>query len=105
MGGEAEAGSFQPRGGSRRRASTTNTGRAHGCPWLGWDQPEAREWDYGSKEREARVGRTMSKSEKRTTQDEARAGRWLWQRMRSWADRQPHDAVKRAMGKQVGRYF
>ena len=75
-------------GAERRRTGATSTGRACGCPWLvGTDLRRATAplapieagggarwrgwarggWYCGSKEREARLGRAMGRSEQRRT--------------------------------------
>jgi hypothetical protein len=78
-------------GAARQRTSTTSTGRTRGCPWLGGDQPEARNGTtrlaeeggaldgvdghvaggtMGARSESVRVGRAMGRSKERVAQDE-----------------------------------
>jgi hypothetical protein len=74
-------------GAARQRTSTTSTGRTRGCPWLGGDQPEARNGTTrlakeggadgraaggttGARSESVRVGRAMGRSKERVAQDE-----------------------------------
>jgi hypothetical protein len=87
------------------RDSTTSTCRDGRHARQRGSEPRAVGGTTRARSESRRWVRTTSRSEKRITRGGACAGRWLRRQMRSGADGQPHSAVKRAMGEQIGRYF